>query len=91
MNAASAEMLPSGWGDTYGQFLPGQPPLYPPFPGGGPIVIVIQGVSVVGRVLEKRRWLRARTLAKSAAGCGSCAPAATSAASRKRTPGALRR
>ena len=29
-----------------GQILPGQPPLYPPFPGGGPITIVIQGVSI---------------------------------------------
>ena len=35
--------------------------------------------------------LRARTVAKLAAACGSCAPAPTGAASRKQTPGALRR
>ena len=40
------------------------------------------------------RWfaaLRAHAVAKLAAGCGSCAPAPTSAASRKQTPGGLRR
>ena len=44
--------------------------------------------------LKAAAWfaaLRARTLSKSAGGCGSCAPAATGAASPKRTPGALRR
>jgi hypothetical protein len=35
--------------------------------------------------------LRAHAVAKLAAGCGSCAPAATNAASRKQTPGGLRR
>jgi hypothetical protein len=35
--------------------------------------------------------LRAHAVAKLAAGCASCAPAATSAASRKQTPGGLRR
>jgi hypothetical protein len=35
--------------------------------------------------------LRAHAVSKLAAGCGSCAPAATSAASRKQTPGGLRR
>jgi hypothetical protein len=35
--------------------------------------------------------LRAHAIAKLAAGCGSCAPAATNAAFRKQTPGGLRR
>jgi hypothetical protein len=35
--------------------------------------------------------LRAHAVGKLAAGCGACAPAATSAASRKQTPGGLRR
>jgi hypothetical protein len=35
--------------------------------------------------------LRAHAVSKLAAGCGSCAPSATSAASRKQTPGGLRR
>jgi hypothetical protein len=34
---------------------------------------------------------RARLQAGSGAGCGSCAPTVTSAASRKQTPGGLRR
>lgn len=54
---------------------------------------VLDALSVLPGI-RQAAWfgaLRARTLAKSAAGCGSCAPAATSAASRKRTPGALRR
>jgi hypothetical protein len=40
------------------------------------------------------RWFeaaRAHAVSKFAAGCGSCAPGATSAASRKQTPGGLRR
>ena len=39
-------------------------------------------------------WLtawRTRALSRLGGGCGSCAPGATSAASRKQTPGALRR
>ncbi len=35
--------------------------------------------------------LRAHAIAKLAAGCAACAPTATSAASRKQTPGGLRR
>jgi hypothetical protein len=35
--------------------------------------------------------LRAAALSRFAAGCAGCAPTATSAASRKQTPGALRR
>ena len=35
--------------------------------------------------------LRARTVARFSAGCGSCAPAPTRAPGRKQTPGALRR
>jgi hypothetical protein len=35
--------------------------------------------------------LRRAALSRSAAGCGSCAPGATPAPSRKQTPGALRR
>jgi len=35
--------------------------------------------------------LRARAVARLAAACGACAPAPKSAASRKQTPGALRR
>jgi hypothetical protein len=35
--------------------------------------------------------LRAHAVTKLAPGCGSCAPGATSAASRKQTPGGLRR
>jgi hypothetical protein len=40
------------------------------------------------------RWFaaaRAHAVGKLAAGCGSCAPPATGAASRKQTPGGLRR
>jgi hypothetical protein len=40
------------------------------------------------------RWFaaaRAHAVGKLAAGCGSCAPAAKNAASRKQTPGGLRR
>ena len=53
-------------------------------------------MDVLARVpgLGSASWfqaLRSHAVAKLAAGCGSCAPAATSAASRKQTPGGLRR
>jgi hypothetical protein len=44
--------------------------------------------------IGRARWLlgwRARLTSGSGAGCGSCAPTATRAASRKQTPDALRR
>jgi hypothetical protein len=44
----------------------------------------------IGRAAWLHSW-RARLLSGSGAGCGSCAPPATSAASRKQTPGVLRR
>jgi hypothetical protein len=53
-------------------------------------------MDVLARVpgIGHARWfaaLRAHAVAKLAAGCGACAPAPTSAASRKQTPGGLRR
>jgi hypothetical protein len=45
-------------------------------------------------VIGQARWfaaLRAHAVEKLAAGCGTCAPGPTSAASRKQTPGGLRR
>jgi hypothetical protein len=44
----------------------------------------------IGRAAWFLAW-QARVQSRLGAGCGSCAPQATSAASRKQTPGALRR